>query len=183
MDGRPQRAFGGLFATHLDEAAEPIEVALRALLRRPRASQVAALGGAGLGACWGRELAEKGYHLFRLRRSYGLSALASPAGIGREKIKTADFLLFNQELAALLRAGLPLLQGLDIMLERMKNPFFQSVLKDIREILSNRTYVRNIVDDLEERCEVLGCLARLVQRDDDTQAIFLFAAEDSLKMI
>jgi type IV pilus assembly protein PilC len=42
-------------------------------------------------------------------------------------------MIFNQELSALLRAGLPLLQSLDIMLERMKNPLFQQVIADVRE--------------------------------------------------
>jgi len=45
----------------------------------------------------------------------------------------ATLLLFNQELAALLRSGLPLIQGLDMMLERQRDPFFLSVLTEIRD--------------------------------------------------
>jgi type IV pilus assembly protein PilC len=48
-------------------------------------------------------------------------------------ISTERFLLFNQELLALVRAGLPILQSLDIMLERQKNIRFRDVLTDIRD--------------------------------------------------
>jgi type IV pilus assembly protein PilC len=42
-------------------------------------------------------------------------------------------LIFGQELAALLKAGLPLLQSLDVMLERQKDPVFRASLSNIRE--------------------------------------------------
>ena len=79
------------------------------------------------------ELAEKGYHIFRIRRSLGLARLGSFFQSGRQRIKSTEFTIFNQELTALLKAGLPLLQSLDIMLERMSNPTFSHVLRDIRE--------------------------------------------------
>jgi type IV pilus assembly protein PilC len=43
-----------------------------------------------------------------------------------------EFLLFNQELAALLRAGLPILTSLDILTERRKNPTFKKALLEVR---------------------------------------------------
>ena len=83
------------------------------------------------------ELTKRGLHLFEARRR-GLPASAGTRGIGsrlgrRKKIATPEFLVWNQELAALLKAGLPLLQALDLMLERMKNPTFREVLGDIRD--------------------------------------------------
>src|SRR2546430_9382362 len=48
-------------------------------------------------------------------------------------VSTERFLLFNQELLALVRAGLPILQSFDIMLERQKDARFREVLADIRE--------------------------------------------------
>ena len=71
------------------------------------------------------ELQDKGFHVFWVRKSFGLRALRNPFS-ARERITHTEFTLFNQELAALLRAGLPLLQSLDIMLERMKKPAVQS---------------------------------------------------------
>ncbi len=83
------------------------------------------------------ELTKRGLHLFEARRR-GLPASAGTRGIGsrlgrRKSIATPEFLVWNQELAALLKAGLPLLQALDLMLERMKNPTFREVLGDIRD--------------------------------------------------
>lgn len=48
-------------------------------------------------------------------------------------ISMERFLLFNQELLALVRAGLPILQSFDIMLERQKDVRFREVLADIRD--------------------------------------------------
>ncbi|MDY7091750.1 MAG: type II secretion system F family protein [Acidobacteriota bacterium] len=79
------------------------------------------------------ELERRGYHVFSVRRGGALNRL-SWRGLGRsrKKVSTDRFLIFNQELAALLRAGLPLMQALDMMLERMRDPDFRPVLEDIR---------------------------------------------------
>lgn len=45
----------------------------------------------------------------------------------RRKIKDNDFILFNQEFVALIKAGYPILKSIKILLKRVKNP----VLKDI----------------------------------------------------
>jgi len=44
-----------------------------------------------------------------------------------------DFLSFNQELRALIRAGLPIVPSLNILLERRKNKTFRDALIDIRD--------------------------------------------------
>src|SRR5262245_57352113 len=77
------------------------------------------------------DLGKCGYHRFEVRRRGPLPSLAMPrlgqlGGARRRRIPVQEFLVFNQELAALLKAGLPLLQALDLMLERMKNPHFKS---------------------------------------------------------
>lgn len=80
------------------------------------------------------ELEGRGYHVFEVRPKGLLSYLALPALERRRKrIPSQELLVFNQELAALLRAGLPLLQSLDLMLERMKHPEFRRVLTDVRD--------------------------------------------------
>jgi type IV pilus assembly protein PilC len=84
-----------------------------------------------------QDLSKRGYHLFEVRRrgAGGRRGLALPAGIRRRRrrIPVQEFMIFNQELAALLKAGLPLLQALDLMLERMHNQHFKSVLTDVRD--------------------------------------------------
>ena len=51
----------------------------------------------------------------------------------RRRVPMREFLVFNQELATLLRAGMPLVQSLDILRSRMTNPLFKSVLDDVHE--------------------------------------------------
>ena len=48
-------------------------------------------------------------------------------------IAARDFLFFNQELRALIKAGLPIVPSLDILLERRKNKTFRNALIDIRD--------------------------------------------------
>jgi type IV pilus assembly protein PilC len=81
------------------------------------------------------EMARQGLHVFEVKRG-SLSLRDFVPRFGRV-ISTEHFLLFNQELLALVRAGLPIIQSFDIMLERQKNPRFREVLADIREKLTS----------------------------------------------
>ena len=49
------------------------------------------------------------------------------------KIKTEDFLLFNQQMSALLRAGLPILQAIGILRKRVHNDQLRLTLEDVEE--------------------------------------------------
>jgi type IV pilus assembly protein PilC len=51
----------------------------------------------------------------------------------RPRVHAREFLFFNQEFSALIRAGLPILASLDILIERRKNPVFKRALLDIRD--------------------------------------------------
>ena len=44
-----------------------------------------------------------------------------------------DFLIFNQEMIALLKAGLPVVHSFEILLERQESPTLRRVLTDIRD--------------------------------------------------
>jgi type IV pilus assembly protein PilC len=66
------------------------------------------------------------------RRSTFLGGLANLFSF-RDRISSRDFLLFNQELSALIRAGLPIVSALEILLERRKNETFRGALQDIRD--------------------------------------------------
>lgn len=80
------------------------------------------------------ELEKRGFHVFEVRRR-GLGQMLSLSSLRRraKRMPPQEFLLFNQELAALLRSGLPLLQALEMMLDRMKETDFGSVFADIRD--------------------------------------------------
>ena len=79
------------------------------------------------------EMQRQGLHVFDARRGSVRFRDLLPR-FGRA-VSTEHFLLFNQELLALVRAGLPIVQSFDIMLERQKNPRFREILADIREKL------------------------------------------------
>jgi type IV pilus assembly protein PilC len=78
------------------------------------------------------ELEEKGLYLLSVHSRGGV-------GIGqvrfrwprRRRVPSADFLIFNQELATLLKAGLPLVQSLDILRRRLENPVFKGAIDDV----------------------------------------------------
>src|SRR5919198_484793 len=74
------------------------------------------------------ELEQRGCYLFSARRSFGLSGLR----VRRQRVSSDVLMLFAQELAALLKAGLPLLQSLEVMLERQQNLVFRRSLAAIR---------------------------------------------------
>jgi type IV pilus assembly protein PilC len=81
------------------------------------------------------ELRQQGMHVFDARR--GAVHLRDLLPRGGKIISTERFLLFNQELLALVKAGLPILQSFDIMLERQKNLRFKEVLVDVRDKLKS----------------------------------------------
>ncbi|CAG0927372.1 Type II secretion system protein F [Planctomycetaceae bacterium] len=87
------------------------------------------------------ELARQGSRLFSAKAGNGRSAPVASLGsrIGafrsRGRVGVHEFLVFNQELVALLRAGLPVVSGFEILLERQENAYFKRILIDVREQL------------------------------------------------
>ena len=83
-----------------------------------------------------RELEEKGLYVLSLQRR---AALSLSLGARRQRIKRQEFLVFNQELATLLKAGMPLVQSLDILRQRVANPTFKSVLDSVYDRVRSGT--------------------------------------------
>src|SRR5690349_13011871 len=79
-----------------------------------------------------REFEEKGLFVLGIQRAgmLGLPGLSLPR---RRKVANREFLVFNQELATLLKAGMPLVQSLEILRQRVINPVFKAVLDDVHE--------------------------------------------------
>ncbi|MGH9869883.1 MAG: type II secretion system F family protein [Candidatus Polarisedimenticolia bacterium] len=80
-----------------------------------------------------RELEGQDYLIFSLRRKAAAAALLDFKNFRRKRIAAKEFLVFNQELASLITAGLPILSSLEILMERRKNPAFKAALVDIRD--------------------------------------------------
>jgi type IV pilus assembly protein PilC len=75
------------------------------------------------------DLEQQGYYLLAIRRGLGLSLIR----LRPRRVNPGLLLIFSQELAALLKAGLPLFQSLDVMLDRQQDPVFRRSLTTVRE--------------------------------------------------
>ena len=78
------------------------------------------------------DLEQKGLCVLALQPRHAIAGWA-PRLPARRRMPTREFLVFNQELATLLKAGMPLVQSLDILRRRMTNPLFKGVLDEIHE--------------------------------------------------
>ena len=72
-----------------------------------------------------RELEGRGLHVFQVRAAKGRFSIPL---LHRERLSSLDFLVFNQQLATLLNAGIPVLQSLELMQTAQTNPYFRDVL-------------------------------------------------------
>ena len=70
-------------------------------------------------------LEREGFKVFAVTppKAEGVASLTRGGGAGgRARVKANDFLLFNQQLAALLRAGIPILQAITMLRRRATSP-------------------------------------------------------------
>jgi type IV pilus assembly protein PilC len=81
------------------------------------------------------QLERDGYRVFAVSSSDGgfRSVLPFGAANARTKVKQADFLLFNQQLSALLRAGIPALQSINLLKTRSSSATLRDVLANVEE--------------------------------------------------
>jgi len=83
-------------------------------------------------------LEREGFKVFAVTppKAEGVSFLTRAGGSGgRARVKANDFLLFNQQLAALLRAGIPILQAITMLRRRATSPRLRAVLEDVEEAI------------------------------------------------
>jgi len=84
------------------------------------------------------DLEEKGLYVLSLQPK-GAVAGFSIRLPQRQRIPAREFLVFNQELATLLKAGMPLVQSLDLLKRRVETPAFRTVLDDVHERVRSGT--------------------------------------------
>ncbi|MGE0101848.1 MAG: type II secretion system F family protein [Blastocatellales bacterium] len=77
-----------------------------------------------------QRLTEEGYRIFTVESSTLVKGMRR-RGDRSIRIKLDDFLLFNQQLAALIHAGLPVLQSIQMLSQRSPNPKLRLVLADV----------------------------------------------------
>jgi type IV pilus assembly protein PilC len=81
---------------------------------------------------------EKGLYVLSLERKGTIGGLSVRLP-RRSGIPTNEFLIFNQELATLLKAGMPLVQSLDLLKRRLESPTFRAVLEDVHQRVRSGT--------------------------------------------
>ena len=72
---------------------------------------------------------------------YSVKAKGVATGLlgGRKKLNLEKFLIFNQQFVTLVRAGLPILKGLDLLADRLTDPKLGPHVKAVREEVRNGT--------------------------------------------
>jgi type IV pilus assembly protein PilC len=100
----------------------------------------------------------------------------------RQKVKTDQLIFFTYQLAAMLRAGLPIVRSLTVLEEEMSDPYFREVIHTVREHLEggesfsgalakfpkvfNKLYI-NLVSAGEQSGNIDEVLQRLAQYMDN----------------
>ena len=80
------------------------------------------------------QLEQEGFKVFTVANAEkGLSAVLSGGARKKNRVKQGDFLLFNQQLSALLRAGIPILQSINLLKNRSQSSNLRTVLADVEE--------------------------------------------------
>ncbi len=81
------------------------------------------------------QLEKEGFRVFNISDAEGGVSRLLPFGSSNSKrrVKQADFLLFNQQMSALLRAGIPVLQSIGLLKTRSGSANLREVLVDVEE--------------------------------------------------
>jgi type IV pilus assembly protein PilC len=83
-------------------------------------------------------LSQQGFLIYSIKARNAASASGGLLG-GRKKLNLEKFLIFNQQFVTLIRAGLPILKGLDLLSERLTDPKLGPHIKAVRDEVRNGT--------------------------------------------
>lgn len=84
-----------------------------------------------------QSLEEQGFFVFDVKKK-PLQFLWDK-GLARKKVSSKELLTFNQELLVLIKAGLPIIQAFDTILERAGKGKLSEILRDVREDIKGGT--------------------------------------------
>jgi type IV pilus assembly protein PilC len=71
----------------------------------------------------------------------------------KKRVRQKDLVLFSRQLSTLIGAGVPIVQGLTILLNQIENPAFKEIITSIREDIESGT---SITEALSRRPTVFG---------------------------
>ena len=76
--------------------------------------------------------AQQGYLVYWVKPRGLLTTDGMPFRRGN-RLKQSSFLIFNQQFLTLIKAGLPILTGLDLLIKRQRDKYLHSLLENVRE--------------------------------------------------
>ena len=83
---------------------------------------------------------QQGFLIYSIKPRTMAAGIASGGLFGkRKKLNLEKFLIFNQQFVTLIRAGLPILKGLDLLSERLTDPKLGPYIKAVRDEVKNGT--------------------------------------------
>jgi len=81
-----------------------------------------------------KQLENEGFRVFAVSSNgRGITSALPFGGSSKGRVKQGDFLLFNQQLSALLRAGIPVLQSINLLRNRSSSSNLREVLADVED--------------------------------------------------
>lgn len=81
------------------------------------------------------KLAGQGFLVYSVKPKGRLAAIAPKTG--SRKLDLEKFLIFNQQFVTLIKAGLPILKGLDLLAERLTDPKLAPHIRAVRDDVKN----------------------------------------------
>jgi type IV pilus assembly protein PilC len=88
-------------------------------------------------------LSGQGFLIYSVKPRGVASALSFGA---KKKINLEKFLIFNQQFVTLIRAGLPILKGLDLLADRLTDPKLTPYIKAVRDEVKRGTLLSDAFD-------------------------------------
>jgi len=92
-----------------------------------------------------QKLSDRGLYVYSVQPRGGL--LGQTGGGQGRVLKSSDFLIFNQQFNTLIKAGLPILKGLDLLAERAASPSLQPLLRKVRDKVREGASLSEALDE------------------------------------
>ena len=73
--------------------------------------------------------AQQGFLVYSVKGNRGLLGAFGST----QRVRADEFIVFNQQFVTLIKAGLPILTSLDLLRKRQRNPYFRTLLENVRE--------------------------------------------------
>ena len=90
--------------------------------------------------------AGQGFLIYSIKPRRGAAGLTTEITVHRRKINLEKFLIFNQQFVTLIKAGLPILKGLDLLADRLTDPKLAPYVQSVRDEVRRGTLLSDAFD-------------------------------------